>query len=436
IIRREWGLGQVTTVTFDVTRLSTLPDADRDRLLVTLFGPLCMGSLEGGNTYTGAPQQPLVAHLRKRFLSAPPLALLVLGLILYVLAIGPVDYFWLKRKKQLRRTVVTFPAIVVGFTLLAYGGSFLLFGGKSGKARVAWVDFATSPSGDADVMRGLDIVGTYSPTGTTVDVSYDTDHAFIEAPWFGLGSYSWTNTSGSAIEAAIRYGQDGRPQASVDVPLRSHRTVSARWSKEVPVALDARVVEKDGKRTLEVHNGLPVRIRDLVYVEGKHRKALWDVLEPGDKRHELLPWENGKASPEADFPYLPDRIAAPWGGEGLFAGATNYGRGTSEYFVPQRPDDDANEFVRKRMAWAAMGVTFAGQGAKNAATQRPARVLARQGLDLSNAAGEGRGILLGWCDRDPTGVLPSDGNFDSTVVVVRRILPYTSLPPLDEKENR
>ncbi|MHC4924688.1 MAG: hypothetical protein ACYTG4_11540, partial [Planctomycetota bacterium] len=34
IIRREWGLGQVTTVTFDVTRLSTLPDEDRDRLLV------------------------------------------------------------------------------------------------------------------------------------------------------------------------------------------------------------------------------------------------------------------------------------------------------------------------------------------------------------------------------------------------------------------
>ncbi len=424
----DHGIGTVELLAFDPRLLSGSKDADRAALLRGHFGSLVRTEQNRNPNYgPGISLDPLVNHLRKRFLASPPLGLLILGLTLYVVAIGPADYYILKRRGKLRRTVITFPLIVVAFTLLAWGASFLLFGGHAGKVRVAWVDLATAPSGDADSMRGLDFLGAYSPTGTTLQVSYDQPREFIESPWLGSGAAFFDQGEGRTLSGSLAFGPDGRCAAAVDVPLRSQRTVQGRFSGEIPLALYAAVRSRDGSRVLEVRNGFKVRVRDLVLVEGDRARFLGD-LEPGGRTEADLAAPGWTALSAGD-----DRLPSPYGPGGLFTGRGGQWRGTGppiyfgsgeDGFVPPDDSEAAKAEARRGIARAAMGASLTGRTAAGTpVTDRQIRVLARQGIDLSRQVGEGRPVLLGWCEADPLGGLPGGAEAESTVVVVRRVLP-------------
>jgi hypothetical protein len=426
VIRRSHGLGNVVATTFDPRLLRTASEGDHARLLHLLFGHT-VSSPPGDEqpSYQGMPgMEPLLNHLRKRFLSAPPLGLLVLGLVLYVAAIGPIDYFLLKRKGKLRRTVVTFPLIVVSFTLVAYGASFLLFGGTSGQARVAWIDLATSPAGDADVVRGLDLAGSYSPTGTTLEVSYDQPRAFMGAPWLASGSLYGGGEAGS-LDGVVVLGADGRPAGAFDLPLRSHRTVQSRFSGDVPQSLDASIRTDKGRRSVAIHNALRLPVHDLCIVRqnasGLRAVHLHGELLAGGKIDVPLPPEGARQwqtlGPGGSLPDPFEQSA------GLFgqAGYGPFGRSGGSQFVPVDDTDEQNAAARQRMAHAAMGASLGALYARGATWKT--RILARQGLDVSGGVAEGRILVMGWCDADPLGGLPTSRNNRSSVVVVRRLLP-------------
>ena len=412
VVRGDYGLGSVVLLAFDPRGLGSSGIEDRASLLLALFGAAA-GPGPDEEDYQGAGVQAVVGHLRKRFMTPPPLGLLVLGLAVYVLAIGPVDYFVLKRKKKLRRTVVTFPLIVLSFTLLAWGASFLLFGGEAGKARVAFLDFATAPGRDGDVYRGLDFLGTYSPTGTSLEASWDAPRSFVAFPWLGSGTgYGGQGDSGG-LEGLARIAPDGRPSALVDVPLRSHRTVQARFSGTVPAALSTSLHEGEGGTTLSITNGFRIPVHDLQVAWGRSVTSLGD-LAPGD--HVELPlaakgqgWSRLKASG-----FLPQPLG---GGGGFFGGEDD--------FVPRDGTPEAVEASRRAMSRAGAGATFTTLLAREGRTGgRLARALARQGIDLSRQALEGRPVLVCWCDADPLGILPEARDVDSTVVVVRSVAGY------------
>ncbi len=422
VVRRSRGLGTVVVVAFDPRLLSSAGAKEHALLLGALLGSAAAAPADAaeGHQFYGSSVEPLVNHLRKRFLSTPPLGLLVLGLALYVLAIGPVDYFLLKRKGKLRRTVVTFPLIVVTFTALAYGASFLLFGGSSGQARVAWLDFATAPGGNADVVRGLDVAGAYSPTGATLPVAYEQPRSFLGAPWIGSGFF-WSGGDGGTLDGTISYGPDGRPAGAFDLPLRSHRTVQARFSGEIPLGLDAALKTAGGARILSIRNGLRLRIRDLCVVQegGVHFPG---DLEPGaaldvdlaDRAR--VQWKTAFSDPR-----LPDAFGSNGGFFVQDQYGGRFGRGGNDQFVPAGPTEAEDGAARVLMARAAMGVSLAGLSAGGVRGQ--SRALGRQGLDLSRPVREGRTLVMGWCDGDPAGVLPPGRNMRSSVVVVRRVLP-------------
>jgi hypothetical protein len=428
-VARSYGLGTVVVLAFDPRLLSGAGAGDQARLLGLLLGASAgtEGTVQEATPFYGTGIEPLLNHLRKRFLSTPPLGMLVLGLVLYVLAIGPVDYLLLKRKGKLRRTVVTFPLIVVGFTGLAYGASFLLFGGSSGQAQVAWLDFATAPGGNADVVRGIDVVGAYSPTGSSFSLAFPWPRAVLGSPWIGSGMAGSGADEGS-LDGTVLYGGDGRPAGEFSLPLRSHRPVQARFSGEVPLSLDAAVRTAGDRRVLALRNGLGRQVRDLCILrsDAKGTRAFF----PGD----LAPG----ASTEVDLaaarwiPAVPDlRLTDPFSqGAGFFFRDPWRGRfartGFGDQFVPRDASEEASAEARERMARAAQGVTLAGLFPSG--SRGLSRGLGRQGLDLSRALREGRIVVAGWCDGDPLGALPPGRNMRSTVVVVRRVLPAEEGP--------
>ena len=423
VATRDAGLGTVTVLAFDPRLLSGAAPHPRGELLRLVLGPLVRLEAEDGDAqYFGGSLERLEDHLRRRFVRTPPLLVLVLGLALYVLAIGPVDYLVLKKRNKLRRTVITFPLIVIGFTVAAYGASFLLFGAAGGQARVAILDFATTPGKDADAVRGLDFLGTYSPIGRTLEVRWPAPRSFVSGPWASPAGWQWGMGGGMAgsLAGSVQFSPDGRPTAMVDIPLRSYRTIQARFSGEVASSLDADILVKDGQRILRATNRLKRKVRDLWAVEpgsgGTFTARPLGDLEAGATAEFTLARIQG--SVVGQTPGLPDPFQD---GAGLY-NRNSGGWGDGDAFVPQDSTAAAQGRAREAVARALLGASVGGLKAR--AETRAVRSVARQGLDVSRGVREGRVLLMGWCDGDPVGdLLPDDGDLRSTVVAVRRLLP-------------
>ena len=424
VVTGDHGLGTITAVAFDPRLLAGAAVGPRADLLRLLLGPVARVEPEDQEPqYFGGSLERLEDHLRRRFVRTPPLGFLILGLALYVLAIGPVDYLILKRRNRLRRTVITFPLIVVGFTVAAYGASFLLFGAAGGQARVAVLDFATTPGRDADAVRGLDFLGTYSPVGRTLELGWPAPRSFVAGPWLSPAGWQWGLGSGMAgtLAGRVAFSPDGRPAATVDIPLRSYRTVQARFSGEVPASLDADLSVRDGERILRVTNRLKRRVRDLWAVEpgsgGTYTaRQLGHLDAGGTAEFPLARMAGGVVGQSGE---LPDPFQDA---NGLFVrNAGGWGEG-ADAFVPADGSAAAQESAREAAARALLGASVGGL--RSRAESRAVRFVARQGLDLSRGVREGRVLLMGWCDGDPVGdLLPDDGDLRSAVVVVRRLLP-------------
>ena len=425
VAKRDAGLGTVTVLAFDPRLLSGAAPAPRGELLRLVMGPLVLLNTDDGGApeFYSASLERLEDHLRRRFVRTPPLLVLVLGLALYVLAIGPVDYLVLKKRNKLRRTVVTFPLIVIGFTVAAYGASFLLFGAAGGQARVAILDFATTPGKDADAVRGLDFLGTYSPVGRTLEVRWPAPRSFVSGPWASPAGWQWGMGGGMAgsLAGSVDFSPDGRPSATVDIPLRSYRTIQARFSGEVASSLDADILVRDGQRFLRATNRLKRKVRDMWAVEpgtgGTFTARRLGDLEAGGTAEYALAQIPGSVVGQTSM--LPDPFQD---GGGLYSRNTGAWGGDGDAFVPTDSSTAAQERAREAVAKALLGASVGGL--RSRAETRSVRSVARQGLDISRGVREGRVLLMGWCDGDPVGdLLPDDGDLRSTVVAVRRLLP-------------
>src|SRR5262249_12585235 len=90
-----------------------------------------------------------------------PIEWLLLLLIVYLLIIGPVDHFWLKRIGKPMLTWITFPCYVVMFSLLIYFIGYKLRAGESEWNELHIVDVL--PNGEKAELRGRTYASIYSP---------------------------------------------------------------------------------------------------------------------------------------------------------------------------------------------------------------------------------------------------------------------------------
>jgi hypothetical protein len=420
-VRAAHGLGSITAVAVDLRNLDMASTTEGELMAANLLALRAPTDPGVESEWIQLSLQPLLRHLRRDFLRPPPLWALTLGLVLYLAAIGPLDWWILKKRNALRRTVITFPVIVLVFTALAWAGSFLLFGGISGRTRVAWVDLATAPTGDADTVTALDVLGAYSPTGDTLELKWKARRSHLDAPWLASG-LMYYGTEDRGFAGIVRHSEDGTCTAEVEVPLRSFRAVQARTYDEMPATLDAVHREEGGRRTVRVRNHFRIAVRDVTFVEGNIAHRVGDV-PPGGTAEIALPPRRADA-PDAAAPRtagspsvraFPDPLA----NGGIFGGSDSQ---WSQATPPGADDAAVLDAQRKNLATMAMGATFASLGAGGPGARGAGRILRRQGVDLSPAVRDGRAVLLGWCDADPTGSLAVDADMDMEVVVVRRVL--------------
>jgi hypothetical protein len=173
VIRGPHGFGRVTVIALDVDQkpFSEWPDRAlfwtqaldlrRQRADQARSG----GNLGGGSRFYQSGVSDLSSQLRVALEQFPGVRLIPFGwvaffIFLYILLIGPGDYFFLKKVlKRMELTWITFPTIVITVSLVAYYAAYLLKGNDLLVNKVDVVDI-DQPSG---LVRGGTWLSLFSP---------------------------------------------------------------------------------------------------------------------------------------------------------------------------------------------------------------------------------------------------------------------------------
>ena len=141
VVRGPYGFGRVTLIGVDVDQKIFSDWPDRGQFWIRALdlkrghGDNAVGpSLAGRGSFYSSGVTDLASQLRVALEQFPKVKLIPFGwvaflIFLYILAIGPGDYLFLKWVlKRMELTWITFPAIVIGVSLLAYYAAYRLKG--------------------------------------------------------------------------------------------------------------------------------------------------------------------------------------------------------------------------------------------------------------------------------------------------------------------
>ena len=346
VVRGAWGFGRVTLVGLDVDQKPFADWPDRALFWVRALdlrrqgagGTETMVNVGGGGrAMYQSGINDLATQLKTALEQFPGVKLIPFGwvaffIFLYILLIGPGDYFFLKKvlRNRMELTWITFPTIVVVVSLTAYFAAYFVKGRdlRVNKVDVLDVDVA---SGQA---RGSTFVNMFSPQNRDYDVTVTPrplelataamgkadpvtgqdpsaalavqGDAFPRAPagtevvvtWMGIPEHSFGGM-GNAGSGRMGFGGGGYMSlpvggsemlAGVRIPIWSTKYLTARWfgpsapmadSDLIPVGLD-RVAGT-------VTNRLGVPMHDAILAFGKHVWQLGEIAPGQPVQVELKP---------------------------------------------------------------------------------------------------------------------------------------------------
>ena len=292
IVRGRCGLGRVTLVGFDPTRtpFSRLArqDAFWQQLLRIDTRPVKRNEL--GVIHQAS--SPTILSLND-FPNFQPINFFVVGafLFIYVILIGPVDYFVLKRLKKLHWTWVTFPTIAIVSSLIAFlvlsSGRVVGFLANS----VSIVDAAA----DGDEICGTTFTTMLSPRPKryTVSLGGVTSGGIIPREFnLGQGTATLTQTPCSVIGA-------GAQIVGMRIRVWDAQTLEAHWNAVAPELPTVQVSAGSERITVSLANTTAYTLHNACLIHNG-RVASLGTIKAGES----------KTFHKSDAPPLPQYVAA------------------------------------------------------------------------------------------------------------------------------
>ena len=199
-------------------------------------------------------------------LSLAPYILLAL---LFLVLIGPVDYFVLAKYKKLKFSAFTLVGYALLFTAGAVVSTFFLFAPSAETNRISFVDFTELEDG-SEYATGYVLHGTYRPLGDVFTCDMPENLVF--------GS-EISNVDDQGKPAA--YFGPGRHPAQIDQPFNSFRMIRTIFAGKPTGTISGRISESDGGWELELTNGLAAPLQGGVLRFGTRAMVLPEVA-PGE----------------------------------------------------------------------------------------------------------------------------------------------------------
>lgn len=296
VLRASHGFGHVIFVATDLDQGPISQWQDGRRRLVGKLLDVALGSTErddGEQKFSQLTQigfDDLTGQLRAGLdqfaqVKLVPFSWIAVLTGLYILLIGPVDYFLLRRlKERFGWTWVTFPLVVLGASILAYVLTQHWKGRSLHVNQVDVVDFDSTTG----MTRGLTWAHIFSPVSRKYDVqAKPTETLFpIQKPrgevatWQGLpgdsfGGMNTTRVSPATVSYEISLDVSDSTQQSVSVsqlPVDVYASRSVHglhWGQVALPEMPKLVADIEDQIQGEVRNPLPVDLKECVLCYGR-----------------------------------------------------------------------------------------------------------------------------------------------------------------------
>jgi hypothetical protein len=318
VVQGSYGLGMVAYIAFDVDTppLTTWEGqtAFWHRCLNELTPRLSDGNPNPNAALAGQPQlgmfqdRPELATELQRALDdfgdipTIPFYWVALFIVFYILLVGPIDYFILKKLfKRLELTWVTFPLTVILISVAAY---FIAYAVKGDDRRVNKVDLV-----EIDLHQPKQVYGTswftlFSPRIQNYTLGIEPAAVWAAAPAgnsppgatvvnvLDRPEEGGRKGSQGLFRRPYEYAEDAAGLERVPIPVWATRSFTASWQAPLPGGkspLDITITrqrgrEEDGEIEVHVTNNLPIALQGL--------SLFYRYRWYGDKR-ELMPGERG-----------------------------------------------------------------------------------------------------------------------------------------------
>ncbi len=295
-----------------------------------------------------------------------PVTWLLLLLLVYLVVIGPLDQYWLKRIGRPMLTWITFPCYVVLFSLLIYFIGYKLRAGESEWNELHLVDVLFK--GEQAELHGQTYVSVYSPSNQRYRLEGRQEFAALRSEFAGM-----FNPGQSGERATFAQEGDGSFKAEIFVPVWTSQLFASEWWEPAPVPLAVTLARQGEGWEVRVENRTERGLSNAHLVVGNDITALGEVPAGQSRTFKVGP---GKGTSLAEFVGL-------HGAE--FQNAVRARQKTFGGSGSGHIDDLPN---------ACMAASFLSR--LNRSQDSARRFLAPPGLDLSPAVERGGAVLLAW----------------------------------------
>ncbi|MCI0377914.1 MAG: hypothetical protein L0215_09925 [Gemmataceae bacterium] len=348
ITRMPYGLGNITFLAFS---LDGPPFTQWDgraeflKALISLTAPRVSPVAEhmgmgGGARFRGMGDgmgtNDITSELHRTLdnfdVNIVPFGYVALFIILYILVVGPLDYFVLKYVfKKLEWTWITFPAVVLAVSVAAYFTAYALKGNdlKINKVDVIDIDMRTEVDNQYQPKRAFAYGHTYftilSPRIQNYTVGIEPNPVFWGAKpekplsadqvsWLGRPEYDGPGAMGRSgtqgfFRRPYRFAEDASGIVGVPIPVWTTKSFNASWETTLPklpfqVALQYPTRQakfRDLQLTGTIQNNLGVDLEDVWILYGKQwypiagglpkgKEAVKLELEPKGQQMDMSAW--------------------------------------------------------------------------------------------------------------------------------------------------
>jgi len=174
-----------------------------------------------------------------------PVGWLLLLLLVYLVVIGPLDQYWLKKIGKPMLTWITFPCYVVLFSLVIYFIGYKLRAGESEWNELHLVDVLAN--GDHDELRGRTFSSIYSPANQRYDLASKQKFATLRGEFIGWG--------GAASDEKTTVVQKGDGfDAQIFVPVWTSELLVSDWWQSAPAPLRVTLRRQGASWSVNVDN--------------------------------------------------------------------------------------------------------------------------------------------------------------------------------------
>ncbi|MEQ8849113.1 hypothetical protein [Botrimarina sp.] len=292
VVRSPLGFGQVTFVAVDLDAPAIRGWPGSGALLRKLVG-YQPASEEPGSYYRYEVVDSLVSVLDNSFadVNATPFLAIVGLVVLYLLLIGPGDYFFVKKVLgRMEATWITFPIIVAATSAAAYLGAYWLKGDKLrvNEVEITDVDCASGRT------RALVVSHLFSPEASRYSLALSPRRLDGSADPGAQARTAWMATSGGRfggagptgvrpdyqIDATPGVGGAGPPVVGMPIQVWSTKTLLSHTAGQTDRLVDAQLTpDGDGLVQGSITNDTGADLQDCRLLYGDWAWKLPDLAD-------------------------------------------------------------------------------------------------------------------------------------------------------------